>query len=143
MRLNRNPVGHRRSPSSSEADLARRNARHHNPGAALVAPKGLWRHRDVLLAFLLGRKGEWVNVDTIIEELWRCRQDGGPVWANSMIKVCVHQLRRNGWNIKTWSNFGYCLVGRSGKVSRELQTSANSKHRYVQDRATYQAAEPP
>ena len=105
-------------------------------------PEGLWCHRDVLLAFLLGRKGEWVNVDTIIEELWRCRQDGGPVWANSMIKVCVHQLRRSGWNIKTWSNFGYCLVGRSGKVSRELQTSASSKHRYVQDRATYQAAEP-
>src|SRR5947207_2756271 len=39
MRLNHNHGDHRRSPSSSEADLARRNARHHNPGAALVAPR--------------------------------------------------------------------------------------------------------
>lgn len=80
-------------------------------------PEGLSCQRDVLLAFLLGRKGAWVTTNAIIEEIWSSQADGGPLSADSGIKVCVHQLRRSGWNIKTWSNFGYCLVGRSGPGS--------------------------
>jgi len=76
-------------------------------------PDGLWCHKDVLLALLLGRKGEWVSTEAIINELWWYRTDGGPVCASGMIKVCVHRLRKSGWNIKTWSKQGYCLIGRS------------------------------
>lgn len=80
-------------------------------------PEGRWCHRDVLLAFLLGRKGAWVGNNAIIEEIWSSEPDGGPLSAGNMTKVYVHQLRRSGWNIKTWSKVGYCLVGRSSPGS--------------------------
>jgi hypothetical protein len=66
--------------------------------------------RDIVLGLLLSRKGHWVSSDEIINALWGDDENGGPDWAIERLRVLVHQLRGLGWNISTWSKWGYCLT---------------------------------
>lgn len=64
-----------------------------------------------LLNILASRRGGIVSRETIADELYADREDGGPEYANKVIGTLVHGLRKRGFPIVT-----HCTRGLSYRV---------------------------
>lgn len=65
-----------------------------------------FKKKDVLRQALLWQLDRFVPYKAIEDLLWGHQEDGGPLYAHHVIAVMIHYLRKQGYNIETWSGIG-------------------------------------